>query len=186
MTAAIILAAGAGRRMGGPKALLPYEGETLLRRAARVALEAGCSPVIAVVGDWNPGLEDLAVLPVINPEAAEGMASSIRAGIAALPPEAPAVLVLTVDQPAVDVALLRRLIALAIADTDRPAACAYAGTLGIPAVLPRRCFPELLALRGDAGAKAILLREAARSLPFPEGAHDLDSPEDLPPDSVRR
>ncbi|WP_243315961.1 nucleotidyltransferase family protein [Geothrix paludis] len=186
MTAAIILAAGAGRRMGGPKALLPFEGETLLRRAARTALEAGCSPVIAVVGDWDPRLEGLAVLPVINPEAAEGMASSIRAGIAVLPPEAPAVLLLTVDQPAVDASHLRRLLALAATGPDRPAACAYAGTLGIPAVLPRRCFPELLALRGDRGAKAILLREATQGLPFSEGARDLDSPEDLPPDSVRR
>ncbi|HJW43877.1 MAG TPA: nucleotidyltransferase family protein [Geothrix sp.] len=186
MSAAIILAAGAGRRMGGPKALLRFEGETLLRRAARAALEAGCHPVIAVVGDWNPGLEDLTVLSVINPEAAEGMASSIRAGIAALPPETPAVLILTVDQPAVDAVLLRRLLALAATAPDRPAACAYAGTLGIPAMLPRRCFPELLALRGDAGAKAMLLREAAQGLPFPEGARDLDSPEDLPPGSVRR
>ncbi|WP_243286056.1 nucleotidyltransferase family protein [Geothrix terrae] len=186
MSAAIILAAGAGRRMGGPKALLRFEGETLLRRAARAALEAGCSPVIAVVGDWDLGLEGLDVLPVINPGAAEGMASSIRTGIAALPPETPAALILTVDQPAVDAVLLRRLLALAATDPDRPAACAYAGTLGIPAVLPRRCFPELLALRGEAGAKGILLREATQGLPFPEGARDLDSPEDLPPDSVRR
>ncbi|WP_243383197.1 nucleotidyltransferase family protein [Geothrix alkalitolerans] len=186
MTAAIILAAGEGRRMGGPKALLPYEGETLLHRAARTALEAGCSPVIAVVGDWNPGLEGVEVLPVLNPVATEGMASSIRTGIAALPLKIPAVLLLTVDQPAVDTSLLRRLLALAATDPDRPAACAYAGTLGIPAVLPRRCFPDLLALRGDVGAKAILLREAAQGLPFSEGARDLDFPEDLPPDSIRR
>lgn len=172
--------------MGGPKALLRFEGETLLRRAARAALEAGCNPVITVVGDWDPGLEGLTVLSVINSEAAEGMASSIRAGIAALPQETPAALILTVDQPAVDAVLLRRLLALAATNPDRPAACAYGGTLGIPAVLPKRCFPELLALRGEAGAKAILLREATQGLPFPQGAHDLDSPEDLPPDSIRR
>ncbi|WP_026853655.1 nucleotidyltransferase family protein [Geothrix fermentans] len=178
MTAALVLAAGAGRRMGGPKALLTIAGETLLHRAARAALGAGCRPVLAVTGAWDPGLEGLAVGTVPNPGAEEGMASSIRVGIAALP-AAQSVLLLTVDQLAVDEVLLRRLLALAATDPSRPAACAYAGTVGIPAVLPRRLFPELLALRGDRGAKALLLRESAATLPFPEGAADLDTPEDL-------
>lgn len=178
-TAAIILAAGSGRRMGGPKALLWIEGDTLLRRAARTALEAGCAPVAAVVGAWPPGLDGLDVQTVLNPGADEGMASSLRLGLAALPPDAPAALILAVDQPAVDAVLLRSLLALAARDPERPAACAYAGTLGIPAVLPRRLFPELRALRGDHGAKAILLREDAATLPFPGGAMDLDTPEDL-------
>lgn len=168
--------------MGGPKALLALDGETLLQRAARIAGEAGCDPVFAVVGDWDPG--PLSAKAIRNPAAAEGMASSIRAGIAALPPEAERALLLVVDQVAVDGTLLRRLLALADADLERPVACAYSGTLGIPAVLPRRLFPELLALRGDRGAKAILLREDATALPFPEGALDLDTPEDL--DRLRR
>lgn len=179
MTAALILAAGAGRRMGGPKALLAFEGETLLRRAARAALGAGCDPVVAVTGDWDSGLDGLAVCAVVNPVATEGMASSIRAGIATLPPGARSVLILTVDQPAVDEPLLRRLLALAAAEPSRPAACAYAGTLGIPAVFPHRLFTDLLALRGDRGAKNILVREGATALPFPAGAEDLDTPEDL-------
>ncbi len=179
MIAAVILAAGAGRRMGGPKAQLRVEGDTLLRRATRVALEAGCAPVVAVVGDGDPGpgVEGVQVLP--NPQAAEGMASSLRAGLAALPLEAEAVLILTVDQVEVDTILLKRLLALAAADPARPAACAYEGTLGVPAVLPRRLFPDLLALHGDRGAKAILLREQAAALPFPGGAADLDTPADL-------
>ncbi len=179
MIAAVILAAGAGRRMDGPKALLSFEGETLLRRAARAALDAGCRPVVAVIGAWDPGLGDLAVQTVLNSEAPEGMASSIRAGIAALPPEADAALLLTVDQPAVDRALLEALLALAQESPRRPVACAYADTLGVPAVLPRRLFPELRALRGDRGAKALLLREEAAALPFPAGSDDLDAPEDL-------
>lgn len=179
MIPAVILAAGSGRRMGGPKALLRIGGDTLLRRAAQAALNAGCAPVWAVVGDWDPGLQGLHVQIVINPEPAEGMASSLRAGIAALPPEAETVLILTVDQPEVDAALLKGLLALAAADPTRPAACAYAGTLGVPAVLPRRLFPDLLALRGDRGAKAILLREHATALPFPGGDADLDTPADL-------
>jgi molybdenum cofactor cytidylyltransferase len=117
------------------------------------------------------------VLP--NPGAAEGMASSLRAGVAALPPESTAALLLTVDQPAVDGDLVERLLALARLDPGRPAACAYGGSLGIPAVLPRRLFPELLALRGDRGAKGLLLREGAAPLPFPGGEADLDTPGDL-------
>jgi len=179
MIAAVILAAGAGKRMGGPKALLQVEGETLLQRAIRAAQGAGCDSVSAVMGDWDPGVVDPAVRLLRNPDAAEGMASSIRIGIGALPPEVTAVLLLAVDQPAVDAILLRRLLALAEADPERPAACAYGDSLGIPAVLPRRLFPALLALRGDRGAKGILLREQTAPLPFPGGGQDLDTPADL-------
>ena len=107
------------------------------------------------------------------------MASSIRAGIAALPPDSEGVIILTVDQPSVDADLLQRLLALAAEGPARPVACAYGGSLGIPAILPRRLFPDLLALRGDRGAKAILLREGANALPFPDGEADLDTPEDI-------
>jgi molybdenum cofactor cytidylyltransferase len=179
MIAAVILAAGEGRRMGSPKALVEFEGETLLRRTVKSALSAGCSPVVAVVGPWDPAIDDLEVCTQVNTEASEGMASSIRAGMALLPAEIQAVVILTVDQPKADGALLRRLLALASQEPDRPAACAYGGTLGVPAVLPRRLFPELLALRGDRGAKGILLREKAAVLAFPEGESDLDTPEDL-------
>jgi CTP:molybdopterin cytidylyltransferase MocA len=181
MTAAVILAAGFGRRMGGPKALLRLGDETLLHRAARVALDAGCAPVLAVVGAWEPGLGDLDVQAIVNPEAAEGMASSLRAGISALPQAAQRALILTVDQPSIDATLLRALLALAGAHPEGTAACAYADTLGIPAVFPRRLFPELQTLRGDRGAKALLLRENTATLPFPGGALDVDAPEDLGP-----
>ena len=116
MIGGVVLAAGSGRRMGGPKALLELDGETLLQRAARLLAEAGCSPVFAVVGDWDPG--DVDAFLVLNAEAAEGMASSIRAGVRALPKTAPAALFLTVDQPAVDEPLLRRLLALAAEEID--------------------------------------------------------------------
>ncbi|MBK9795951.1 MAG: nucleotidyltransferase family protein [Holophagaceae bacterium] len=165
--------------MGGPKALLTLGGETLLRRAAKITLAAGCSPVIAVVGPWESGLGDLEVQAIVNAEAQEGMASSIRTGIAALPEAVEAVLILTVDQPGVNADLIRGLLSLGAMDPARAVACAYGGSLGVPALLPRRLFPELLALRGDQGAKAILLREQAVALPFPAGTLDLDTPEDL-------
>lgn len=166
--------------MGGPKALLMLEGETLLQRAARIAQAAGCEPVTAVVGSWEAGALDPQVQLVRNAEAAEGMASSIRAGVAALPGSASAVLILAIDQPAVDAPLLRRLLQLhGSRDGTAPVACAYQGSLGIPAIFPARFFPELLALTGDRGAKPILLRENALAIPFPEGAWDLDAPGDL-------
>jgi molybdenum cofactor cytidylyltransferase len=184
MIAAVILAAGSGRRMGGPKALLRLKRETLLHRTARVALEAGCHPVLAIVGDWDPGLDDLLVQTLVNVGASEGMASSIRLGITTLPQESQAVLILAVDQPSVDGFMLQRLLALAAMDAARPAACGYGDTLGVPAVFPRRYFAELSALTGDRGAKSILQREAAAVMPFPEGEADLDTPEDL--EALRR
>lgn len=180
MIPALILAAGSGRRMGGPKARLVLDGETLLQRTVRIARAAGCTPVVAVVGDWDPGAMDSSVHVVRNPDAAEGMASSLRHGIAALPGSADAVLVLAIDQPAVEAPLLLRLLLLHAAQEGAvPVACAYEGSLGIPAILPARFFPELLALEGDRGAKGLLLRENAQTVPFPEGAWDLDTPEDL-------
>lgn len=177
MIPALILAAGSGRRMGGPKALLQFQGESLLQRTVRIVREAGCTPVFAVVADWDPG--PLAANLVPNPEAQEGMASSLRRGIAALPPDTDRVLLLAVDMVAVDADLLRRLVALADLDPERPTACAYGQGFGIPVVLPRRLFPELLTLRGDQGAKAILQKESPATLPFPGGLMDLDTPEDL-------
>jgi molybdenum cofactor cytidylyltransferase len=174
---AVILAAGFGRRMGGPKALLELEGESLLQRTVRLARKAGFDPVLAVVGDWEAGPVAARLVP--NPATSEGMASSIRAGITALAPEADRVLLLAVDQLAVDAALLGRIRARSADHPVRPIACAYADTVGIPAVFTRRLFPELLALRGDQGANTLLLREAPVLLPFPGGALDLDLPEDL-------
>jgi molybdenum cofactor cytidylyltransferase len=177
MNPAVILGAGLGRRMGGPKAALEWNGETLLRRAVRVAREAGWSPVVAVVGAGAPG--EAEVIVVHNQNAAEGMASSIRTGLAALPQESKRVLLMTVDQVAVDAPLLRNLLALSEVDEEQPVACLYEGTMGVPAVFPRRLFPALRALEGDRGAKAILFQEKTTTLPFPAGGADLDTPEDL-------
>lgn len=184
MIAALILAAGSGRRMGGPKALLRLGDETLLRRAAKAALGAGCRPICAITGAWDPGLDDLEVECLVNPLAAEGMGSSIRRGMEALPAAVRAVVMLAVDQPAVDADLLKRLLVLAERHPSQPAACGYGDTLGIPAVFPRRFFADLMSLQGDRGAKGILQREATVVLPFPEGEADLDTPEDL--DRIRR
>jgi len=175
---AIILAGGASRRLGSPKQLVLHQGETLLRRA--VAAASACAPVLVVTGyraqDMAANLEGLDVLIVPNPQWEEGMASSLRAGVGALPPEAKGALFLVCDQPAVDAALVARLLKAWRGDA---VACVYAGVRGIPAILPAKAFPQLLALCGDRGARGLLQGEGVVEVPFPQGAWDVDAPGDL-------
>lgn len=187
--AAIILAAGASRRLGQPKQLLVYEGETLLERANRLASEAGASPVITVLGAYF--IEICAAIPqrdsvrVLNDKWEQGIAGSIHAGLHALDaiaPESPGVLLMTCDQPRLTAAHLRALLDLFHTQTE-PAivASAYASTLGIPATFPRGVFSDLLELRGDQGARALLVNPPCSliSVEFPGGEVDIDEPADL-------
>ncbi|BDU72486.1 nucleotidyltransferase family protein [Mesoterricola silvestris] len=178
MLPAVILAAGASRRLGRPKQLERYGGVSLLRRA--VAAVGACSPVLVVTGcraaDMEAELRGLDVRVVPNPGWEEGMASSIRAGVRALDPGVEGALFLVCDQPAVDAALVARLLARW---KGEPVACAYGGVRGIPAILPARAFPELLALAGDRGARGLLQGPGVAEVPFPEGAWDVDEPGDL-------
>ena len=176
--AGVILAAGASRRLGEPKQLVRLHGETLLERSVRVAVEAGCSPVLVVLGASSEAILAQSTLApahvVLNPEWQEGMASSIRAGIQALPRTMQAVLLLTCDQPAVTSEHLRRLAAEASAE---PVASAYAGRNGVPAYFPAAIFKELVQLSGDQGARRLLA--GARALDLPGGEVDVDTPESL-------
>jgi molybdenum cofactor cytidylyltransferase len=161
VTAAVVLAAGASTRLGEPKQLVKIGGETLLERAVRVAREAGCAPVVVVVGAsfpevlGNSSLGD--VVPVINDKWQNGMASSIVRGIRTLgivANDADGVVLMTCDQPAVTAEHLRALVA-----AGEVTGSAYAGRRGVPAYFPAAAFRVLLELRGDAGARE-LLREA--------------------------
>jgi molybdenum cofactor cytidylyltransferase len=180
---AIILAAGASTRMGSPKQLVLWDGETMLHRTARMASEAGCDPVIVVIGyeakSMHAAVADLPVCCITNLDWKEGMASSLRAGVTALPTQAEATLLLVCDQPSLDTALLRSMLTAHHSQRGTMVACTYGDTRGIPAILPRRCFDELLRLRGDRGAKAMLEGEKVIEVAFPGGALDLDKPEDL-------
>lgn len=183
-TAAVVLAAGGSSRMGRPKQSLPFRGRTLLQHAAGVALAAGCEPVVLVLGAGAdrllPEIAGLPVVPVANPDWDRGPGASIRAGVQALPDAAGAVVFLAVDQPFVDAAHLRAL-ADAHETTGRIAAASgYAGTVGVPALFARPCFPALCALDPAAGAKHWLARNLDRVavVPFPAGAIDLDTPDE--------
>ena len=176
--AAVILAAGASRRLGEPKQLVRVHGETLLERTVRVAAEAGCSPILVVLGASSEAiLAHTSLTPaevLLNPEWDEGMASSIRAGIRALPPKTQAALLLTCDQPTVTAVHLQRLASSAATE---PVASRYAGRHGVPAYFPANTFAELLRLSGDAGAR--LLLSTARAIDLPGGEIDVDTPESL-------
>jgi molybdenum cofactor cytidylyltransferase len=182
---AILLAAGASRRMGAPKQLIRFDGHSLLRRAAETAIGSGASPVIVVLGaraeDMLPELADLPIEAVINPDWALGMSASLRCGIQALlalAPETEAVLVTLCDQPFVTGAHLGALIERFRAPIT---ASLYNSTLGVPAVFARALFPELEALEGDSGARRLIQLHSAETTAFdlPEAAIDLDSPIDL-------
>jgi len=180
---AVVLAAGSSSRLGQPKQLLLYQGQTLVRRAAGAALGAGCAPVAVVVGSERTkiadSLHDLEVIILPNESWRRGIGTSIRAGADALK-DCDALIILACDQPHVGATLIRQL-AARHHETQKPiVASAYAGTLGVPALFARSCFEELFLLGDDEGAKILFSarpNEVAQ-VDFPEGAVDLDTPGD--------
>jgi molybdenum cofactor cytidylyltransferase len=171
--AAVVLAAGFSRRLGRSKQALILGGETLVERAVRVADEAGLTPVIVVVA--KAGVADsVKAMVVVNDEAAEGMAASIRCGVTrAREHGADGVVLMTCDQVALRAQHLRRL----REDVSRVTGSRYAGKVGIPAYFPAATFEHLLGLRGDVGARD-LLREA-HAVAAEELSLDVDTEGDL-------
>lgn len=178
VTAAVVLAAGASTRLGEPKQLVKIGGETLLERAVRTAREAGCSPVVVVVGAsfpevlGNSRLGD--VVPVINDKWQNGIASSIVRGIRTIgvvATDIDGVVLMTCDQPAVTAEHLRALVA-----AGEVTASAYAGRRGVPAYFPAAAFRGLLELRGDAGARELL--RGAPAVELAGGELDVDTAAD--------
>lgn len=187
--AAIILAAGASRRLGQPKQLLMLGGETLLERTDRLARAAGAAPVIAVLGANFEIICDSVILMntalSINDRWEQGIATSIHAGLGTLEvisSDTQGALILSCDQPRLSADHLRALIETFMAQSEPTiVASTYAEVIGIPAVFPREAFPDLLALRGDKGARALLLEPPFPliAMSFPGGEIDIDRPEDL-------
>jgi molybdenum cofactor cytidylyltransferase len=173
----VLLAAGSSRRMGRPKQLLDWGGSPLVRVAAEQALAAGLQELIVVTGAAHAEIAAaLAGLPlrlVYNPEHAQGQSTSLRAGIGALGQQAAATLVLLGDQPFVTAAIVGRIVGAWRASGAPIVAPRYRGTRGNPVLFARELFPELLAVTGDQGARAIL---AARSSTI----HFVDIDDDRP------
>ncbi|WP_394539689.1 nucleotidyltransferase family protein [Lysobacter enzymogenes] len=182
--AAVLLAAGASRRLGRPKQLLRRDGESLLRRGARLALASGAARTVVVLGAraerLGGELDGLAVERAFNPDWQDGMATSLAAGARALAGFDGAVLVLACDQPALELAHLH-----ALRDGAAAAGCAateHAGALGVPALISAELWREATALHGDRGFGAALAQAPAAAvwrLRAPELELDLDTADDV-------
>ncbi len=187
--AAVVLAAGRSTRMGGPNKLLAeIAGRPLLRIVVEEALASRAKPVIVVVGHERAEVEKaLAGLPVQlihNPDFAQGLGTSLKAGIAAVPAAADGAIVCLGDMPQVDASLIDRLIAAF--DPDRGALIVMPtveGRRGNPVLWSRRFFPDLMAIEGDVGARHFIGRysEAVVEVPLEGRAAlvDIDTPEAL-------
>lgn len=176
--AAVVLAAGASRRLGRPKQEVIIGGETLLQRAVRLACEASLSPIIVVTRadtDYSRALQSAGSVVIgMNLEADEGIASSIRCGISlASSHDVAGAVILSCDQPVLRAEHLRQL----IEDHSRITGSAYAGSVGVPAYFPAATFPLLLQLRGDAGARKLLTN--ARAILAEDLRLDVDTEQDL-------
>ncbi|MGB6690515.1 MAG: nucleotidyltransferase family protein [Terracidiphilus sp.] len=187
--AAIVLAAGASRRLGQPKQLLQVGGETLLARAIRLVNEAGASPVIAVLGAHfdaiSAAIESMQVICAFNERWERGIAGSIHAGLDAVNSNAPdstGALLLTCDQPRLTAAHLLALLDGFTAHCAKAiVASRYAGSPGVPAVFPLSVFPDLRLLGGDKGARSLLANPPCSliEVEFSGGEVDIDLPEDI-------
>ncbi|MBA0052130.1 nucleotidyltransferase family protein [Streptomyces sp. AJS327] len=185
----MLLAAGAGRRLGGrPKALLERNGRTLLDHAVRALREGGCRPVHAVLGARATEVTERASedgwLPVVNPDWASGMGGSLGAGLRSLERTGvEAALVTLVDQPGVGAEAIARVRA-AFRHPGTLAAATYDGRRGHPVLLGAAHWaPVVESATGDRGARAYLAGRAARITLVECGdvadAGDVDTPEDL-------
>ena len=187
MTSIIILAAGASTRLGRAKQTLPYKDSTLLNHTIEVALNSALGPVLVVVGanqeEILPHIKNEALEIIINVEYAEGIASSIRAGIGFVQEhlkQCNDVILMVCDQPHVDQHLLKSLVN-AKAATGKPiAACVYKETMGVPALFDKQFFSHLLSLNGEEGGKKILMQNQVliATVPFPLGEVDIDTAAD--------
>lgn len=185
---AVILAAGSSSRMGSPKQVLRFRGDSLLRRAALAALGAGCRPVIVVTGAHaelsRRELDGLDVRDVLNTRWETGMASSIRVGVEGLveaDANTAAAVLMVCDQPHATAEIIS-LLTDAHRVTGKPViASTYGGSFGVPALFSRALFAELTRLEGHSGAKEVIQRHASEShfLHFQGGEVDVDTPDEF-------
>jgi CTP:molybdopterin cytidylyltransferase MocA len=182
----LILAAGASARMAPRDKLLePVAGEPILRRTARIAVATGAPVTVVLPPDrpWrNAALRGLALTVVTAQDAGQGMATSLRAGLAALPPAA-GLMILPADMPGFETADLSLMIATFAADPTRILRGATAdGQPGHPAIFPADLWPALAVLTGDEGGRPVIRAHADRlvMVPLPDNRAilDLDTPED--------
>ena len=178
----VVLAAGSSSRFGSTKQLVRVNGRPLMHTVVSRAVELAGHSVTVVLGanaaELAPLLRHSPASIAVNRDWVEGIASSIREGIAHAPRSSDGVLIALADQAAVTTDDLRRLAGLWRRTPASIAAAQYAGGVGVPAIFPRWCFRELNELRGDRGAQVLLHRHVDRlvRLPMPSAELDIDRP----------
>ena len=182
----VILAAGSSSRLGRPKQLLPLGDRPVLAHTLAHAAAAQLDGLIVVLGHEAAAIRariDFGTAKVVlNPDYRAGQSTSLRTGLAALPPEAAAALFILGDQPLIGPAVFDALLA-AFRDGGAPIAMpTYDGQRGNPVLVARRLFPELAAITGDQGARGVIRAHSAevREVPIaaPPPTDDLDTEED--------
>ena len=180
----IVLAAGSSSRMpGSQKLLLDIDGVPMVRHVFEAASEGGCHQTVVVYAedDVRQAVDGRAEL-VFNPKAQTGMASSLRVGLKAMRPEIEAAAILLGDQPLVGARTVATLLRAWRREGSRPAVAVSQGVGGWapPVVLSRELWSELLALRGDSGARQVLhgRPELLDIVPAPGRPDDIDTPDD--------
>ncbi len=184
-TAGIILAAGSSSRLGTPKQLLLWQGQPLVKIVSQKLLATGIQPIIVVVGAESnavkKALEDLDITTVENLYWKEGISTSIRAGIAALPDNIQAAIFATSDQPFVPESLIRKLID-EYGQTGAEIICPECkGELRNPVLFDKSLFAELTQLEGDTGGKALFDHHRITRVEWQneEDFRDIDTQEEM-------
>lgn len=183
---AIVLAAGRSTRMGEFKLLLPLGGHPLASYAVTAACASQTEPVVVVLGQhaeqMRAALPENRFTAVDNPDFAQGMSTSLRAGLAALPVSVRGVLILLADQPLITASFINTLIDEATRWPEAIIAASYAGQRGNPVYFPSALFAELAAIEGDEGGRSVIARhhDLLRLVPAPqsEQGFDIDKPEE--------
>ena len=182
----LILAAGNSSRLGQPKQLVEFEGQTLIERITHTALSVS-EEVLVVLGAnielIKPKLEAFLdrINVIENPNWQAGMGTSISLGVDNLALKSEAILILLVDQPLISQVLLQNMMQT-FADKKMPiVACEYGNQLGVPILFDKSFFSALKRLKGEQGAKLFLKNYSDKIVPieFKEGLFDIDTPEDL-------
>jgi molybdenum cofactor cytidylyltransferase len=186
--AALVLAAGASSRMGGPNKLLcEVDGLPMINRAVQAAVDSRCAAVVVVTG-WQAdrieaALASKAVSFVRNPDYADGMSGSLRRGLASLPDGVDAVLIQLADMPWICAAHIDRLVEAFDRCDPKIVVPVRGDRRGHPVLWPRRFFAQISQLSGDIGARELLAQHASqvRAVVFDSDAifQDIDTPEQL-------
>ena len=186
--AIILLAAGSSSRMGKSKQMITIDGETLLEKSVKVALQSKSKNIMVVLGanatDHRARIENFPVEVVLNATWNLGMGNSLKVGIAHLKSKAMkkrAVIIMVCDQPLLNSAHLDKLIDTYSSTRKSIVASSYSGSAGVPALFDDSMFEQLENLSDHQGAKKVIEsnRDQLIVIDFPEGSIDLDTPEDV-------